>query len=188
MSKEWWFESGGARVGPVSQGEIEDQIGSGNIGAETLVWTEGQGTWQPLTETELSSALKLPPELPPALPPKSAVPTPPASAPPPSPAKDDPVKQKDQADTTAGLLFWLVVLVVLILYFGAEFLFSTVGVNGIKAVFAILGLAITYSGIKSIVAYIKLSKFISALGAAGFMGLGLYLCLNSLYTMTRLFG
>ena len=64
MEKTWWFEADGQRNGPVSESEIEKRLGKNEIGAKTLVWTEGQGPWQELGMTTLSSLLKGPPELP----------------------------------------------------------------------------------------------------------------------------
>ncbi len=72
MSTEplWFFELDGERVGPLSEREMRDRIGSGEIKPETLVWREGMADWATLSQTELASTAgvpRTPPKMPPVL-------------------------------------------------------------------------------------------------------------------------
>lgn len=67
-SEKWFYVMGnGLHNGPVRASFITIYIKSGSITPDTLVWTEGQGDWLPLKETELHilfDNVVLPPPLP----------------------------------------------------------------------------------------------------------------------------
>lgn len=44
----WYLVREGARVGPLADGEFEEQVRTNRIGPQTLVWRDGMVAWQPL--------------------------------------------------------------------------------------------------------------------------------------------
>jgi uncharacterized RDD family membrane protein YckC len=46
---QWYYAVNGQRLGPVTQGEIEQLVRSGTIGSDTLVWSQGMANWQPFS-------------------------------------------------------------------------------------------------------------------------------------------
>ena len=47
MADGWYYVDGAARVGPVEAREIDQLIGTGAVGPQTLVWRQGMDQWQP---------------------------------------------------------------------------------------------------------------------------------------------
>jgi uncharacterized membrane protein len=48
MEKTWYYaENGQERKGPVSEGELKQLLGAGQLPASTLVWCEGMAQWTP---------------------------------------------------------------------------------------------------------------------------------------------
>ena len=45
MATEWFYESGGKQLGPVSPSELSTLAASGQIVSETLIWKEGLADW-----------------------------------------------------------------------------------------------------------------------------------------------
>lgn len=65
-STQWYLGVDGKQVGPLAQREIQAQVSSGTVTAETLVWRAGMAAWLPLREVpELQAA---PGSTPPPLP------------------------------------------------------------------------------------------------------------------------
>jgi hypothetical protein len=54
---QWFYASGGARQGPVSESALRALIASGAVDARTLVWTQGMPAWRPLGETPVGGPL-----------------------------------------------------------------------------------------------------------------------------------
>ncbi len=46
----WYYESGGQQQGPVTDAELDRLITEGRVTQTTLVWREGQASWQPLRD------------------------------------------------------------------------------------------------------------------------------------------
>lgn len=58
---DWYYQEGGAQVGPLTDGEFEQSVKQGKVRAETLVWNESLKGWQPYqTLTGSRSAEALP--------------------------------------------------------------------------------------------------------------------------------
>ena len=64
---EWYYESSGQQVGPVSQVVVKQMAGAGQISGATLVWKEGMTGWTPAAQTILSQCFRItgPPLFPP---------------------------------------------------------------------------------------------------------------------------
>ena len=88
--KYWYYQESGQRKGPISEGDIGKLFETGSISAETLVWTEGQTSWEKASAIEslvpptfspppLQSHDAMTPAPPVAPSPVSTPPTPPAS-------------------------------------------------------------------------------------------------------------
>src|ERR1700681_3160483 len=45
-NRSWFFASGGQQQGPYPEAQFRELIGSGTVGADTLVWSEGMAGWQ----------------------------------------------------------------------------------------------------------------------------------------------
>jgi hypothetical protein len=71
-SREWFYESGGRRVGPLDEAAVRALVESRVIVAATLLWRKGEDSWQPCRETLFSKCLQLEP--PPLPPPASTIP------------------------------------------------------------------------------------------------------------------
>ena len=52
----WYYEKAGQRQGPVPESELDRLIASGEINANTLVWSEGMANWTPLGQARPSSS------------------------------------------------------------------------------------------------------------------------------------
>lgn len=64
---QWFYASGGARQGPVSESALRALIASSAVQAQTLVWTQGMPAWRPLGETPIGAPPQtIPPPLSPA--------------------------------------------------------------------------------------------------------------------------
>ena len=50
MSQEWYYSSGGERLGPVGSRELKSLASSGDLRPDDLVWKEGMGEWQPASK------------------------------------------------------------------------------------------------------------------------------------------
>jgi len=57
MAGEWHYAKDGQKVGPVSAKELEKLVTTGEISAETLVWTSGMENWHPLSQTPFIRSL-----------------------------------------------------------------------------------------------------------------------------------
>jgi len=44
--RQWYHGKNGVQEGPVSEGELEAMLERGELGAETLVWSQGMAEWQ----------------------------------------------------------------------------------------------------------------------------------------------
>lgn len=44
---DWYYVTGGRQAGPVSQEEMRQKVRSGEVDADTYVWTSGMGDWEP---------------------------------------------------------------------------------------------------------------------------------------------
>jgi hypothetical protein len=61
---DWFYESGGRRIGPVSLDEIKQLLSAQTIQKDTLVWTNEFGpTWKKLEDTDCAAS-SVPPALP----------------------------------------------------------------------------------------------------------------------------
>lgn len=60
---EWYYESKGERIGPISESELLRLIQANMIQRDTLVWNKGMAEWQRITETALSIQFQGPPPL-----------------------------------------------------------------------------------------------------------------------------
>lgn len=83
MPTEWYYSHGGQQHGPISEAEIHDLIGQGQLQRGDLVWRAGMDNWHPAGEVpELFPPASAPPAAPPA---PGVVPPPmaPAVSPPP---------------------------------------------------------------------------------------------------------
>lgn len=61
----WYYTQNNQQVGPVDEAKIKELVASGVINANTLVWTAGMATWQPITQTPLSGLVGSLPSAPP---------------------------------------------------------------------------------------------------------------------------
>lgn len=57
---EWYYESNGQQMGPVSADQIKQMLSYGTIQASTLVWKEGMADWEPLRTSPLQQELEAP--------------------------------------------------------------------------------------------------------------------------------
>jgi hypothetical protein len=48
---DWYYMGSGGKTGPLHQADIENEIRSGVIQAQTLVWREGLSRWMPAANT-----------------------------------------------------------------------------------------------------------------------------------------
>lgn len=70
MTKEWYFQEGDERIGPVTAATLKKLAGSGRIRPETLIWKHGMAGWAPaqsvkgLISAEATTAGRPPPEPP----------------------------------------------------------------------------------------------------------------------------
>jgi uncharacterized protein (TIGR00266 family) len=67
-SAQWYIALHGHQIGPVPASEVESQIRSGSITAETFVYTTGMANWTPLKDVPVFAAEFKPGAAPPALP------------------------------------------------------------------------------------------------------------------------
>lgn len=67
---EWWYQKGGEKAGPLSKDQVREVLLADTISLQTLVWTEGMESWQPISEVDALQDLRQ--SLPPPLPPKSS--------------------------------------------------------------------------------------------------------------------
>lgn len=51
----WYYAINGQQMGPVDEAKIKELLANGSISENTLVWTNGMGTWQPLAQVQLGS-------------------------------------------------------------------------------------------------------------------------------------
>ena len=65
-TESWYAAIGGRQSGPMDAPAVQSAIASGQIQADTLVWTAGMGAWTPASQTPLAGALTAssPPPLP----------------------------------------------------------------------------------------------------------------------------
>ena len=61
----WHVASGGKTFGPYSVAQLAEAISSGQLSAESLVWSAGMGAWTPMGRVALLAALLGPPPPPP---------------------------------------------------------------------------------------------------------------------------
>lgn len=71
QSKRWYYEKNGEPIGPLSESELLDKIGLGEINKETLVWMESMTDWSVASEVE--QLREMFPPTPPPLPRKNKV-------------------------------------------------------------------------------------------------------------------
>jgi hypothetical protein len=57
----WHVASGGQTYGPYSVAQLATAIGSGQLNAESLVWSAGMGAWTPMGRVALLATLLGPP-------------------------------------------------------------------------------------------------------------------------------
>jgi DNA-directed RNA polymerase subunit RPC12/RpoP len=50
----WFYSLNGQQIGPVTDSQLEELLGSGKISRDTLVWREGMADWQPLNTARAS--------------------------------------------------------------------------------------------------------------------------------------
>ena len=62
----WYYTQNNQQVGPVDEAKIKELVASGAVNSSTLVWTAGMSTWQPITQTPLSSLVGHLPPAPPS--------------------------------------------------------------------------------------------------------------------------
>lgn len=67
---KWYYVENGQQAGPVEASELPGLISSGRLNANTLVWHEGMGAWQPFSAVAPPGLLPAAPP-PPIAPPKS---------------------------------------------------------------------------------------------------------------------
>ena len=63
----WWYIADGNRKGPVTDDELYRLLLSGTIRANSLIWREGMGNWQPAFQVQSVAPwlASVPPEIPP---------------------------------------------------------------------------------------------------------------------------
>lgn len=61
--RRWYLAENGQKIGPLTQEELTQAVGGGQLTATTLVWCAGMSSWKPAGETELAS-LFTPPDIP----------------------------------------------------------------------------------------------------------------------------
>ena len=66
----WYYEWNQQPFGPISKETLAEDLRSGKISGDTLVWREGMTEWKPLNQTELASLVgeKVPDNVPPLVP------------------------------------------------------------------------------------------------------------------------
>jgi len=52
----WFYSIDGQQLGPVSDSQLDELLGSAKINRNTLVWREGMTDWQPLGEARAGNA------------------------------------------------------------------------------------------------------------------------------------
>ncbi|MCR4412036.1 MAG: DUF4339 domain-containing protein, partial [Thermoguttaceae bacterium] len=57
--QQWYYDEGGQSSGPVDEAGIAALVASGTITPNTLVWTTGMETWEPLQQTALAARISL---------------------------------------------------------------------------------------------------------------------------------
>jgi hypothetical protein len=60
---EWYYESKGERIGPVSENELLRLIQADMVQRDTLVWNKNMAEWQRITGTALATRFQSPPPL-----------------------------------------------------------------------------------------------------------------------------
>lgn len=61
---QWFYDDGGSRKGPLSDGEMKDLVRANKIGYGTSVWRNGLADWMPCEQSELKETLaSVPPPL-----------------------------------------------------------------------------------------------------------------------------
>jgi len=62
MEKIWYYAESGQQVGPYSENEMRSLLENGKISAETAVWKNGMGEWQPMGQiSEFAQPSEAPP-------------------------------------------------------------------------------------------------------------------------------
>lgn len=70
----WYYTLNNQQFGPVDEAKIKELIGSGQITANSMVWTAGMASWAPIAQTPLASLFgNVPPVVPPAYYPAAVV-------------------------------------------------------------------------------------------------------------------
>ncbi len=54
---EWYYLDGGAESGPIASDQIRALMGSGTIGGDTMVWSDGMADWKPARDSDLRPML-----------------------------------------------------------------------------------------------------------------------------------
>lgn len=57
MSGSFYYTKNGSQFGPASEEEIRRLVGSGAVGGQDLLWTEGMASWQPIGASQFAGFL-----------------------------------------------------------------------------------------------------------------------------------
>jgi hypothetical protein len=61
--REWYYTANGEKRDPETRKTIENEVNSGNLPFDALVWKSGMTDWQPVSQTDLWRASNEPPPL-----------------------------------------------------------------------------------------------------------------------------